>query len=110
MSSNHHKTFLDRYLNGEVLADDIDDFIDRWHAGPSDQELHDFLGLSREEYSLWLRNPEALPHIARSRREGVPLDVIVERALGEQPMAARSSDAAKIKRLKHWLEMNGKLG
>ena len=109
MSKSHHQTFLALYLNGEVLADDIDDFIDSWHEGSSAQEIYQFLGMSLEEYSLWIRNPEVLPLIARSRLENEPLDVTIERALEEQPMAAGSSDAAKIQRLRRWLESNGKL-
>ena len=41
-------TFLERYLNGEVLADDIDDFIDRWHENPEGREIYEFLGMSNE--------------------------------------------------------------
>jgi hypothetical protein len=36
--------------------------------------------MSREEYSVWLKNPEALPEIARARRTGAPLDMILRGA------------------------------
>jgi len=101
-------TFLERYLNGEILAEDIDDYVDQWHAKPGNLQIYEFLGLSRDEYSLWLRDPDVLPHIARARREGQPLDTIIAMAMKEIPMAARSSDARKIQRLKDWLTQHRK--
>lgn len=111
MSSRHQerRSFLDLYLNGEALAEDIDDYIDEWHAKPGDQEIYDFLGLSRDEYSLWLRDPDVLPHIARARLEHRPLAKIIASLLEETSMAARASDAAKITRLKDWLAKHGKI-
>ena len=38
------------------------------HLAPG-QELHEFLGMSKDEYGLWLRNPDALSEIGRARRE-----------------------------------------
>jgi hypothetical protein len=39
-------------FNGECLPEDIDDFIDEWHDGDFEEELHEFLGMSWKEYSL----------------------------------------------------------
>jgi len=110
MSSKDGKqTFIDLYLNRRVLAEDIDDYIDAWHADPKGQEIYEFLGMSEQEYSLWLRDPDALPHIARARKERKPLAAVISSALNEMPIAARSSDAIKVQRLKHWLEEHGKI-
>ena len=59
--------FFQLYLDGEVLADDIDDFIDQWHERPGRKKIFDFLGLTKEEYELWLRDPNALADIASAR-------------------------------------------
>lgn len=111
MSSGTHEspTFLDLYLNGEVLGDEIDDFIDTWHANPGGKEIYEFLGMSKEEYSLWLRDPDTLPHIARARRAGLPLAVVLRTTLEEFPIAARSASATKIDRLRSWLRHIGKI-
>lgn len=101
-------TFLELYLNGEVLADEIDDFVDEWHANPGVNEIYEFLGMTKEEYSLWLRDPESLPHIARSRHANLPLVKVVNNALDELPLAARSGDSPKLHRLIKWLERQGK--
>lgn len=41
-----------------MTDDEIDDRIDRWHAGEGDgRPLHEFLGWSRERYAAWLTAP-----------------------------------------------------
>jgi len=65
--------FLDLYLEGKVKSEDIDDFIDRWHEAPGGRELHDYLGMTKQEYALWLRRPDALPDIVKDRRESKPV-------------------------------------
>ncbi len=73
MSKQAQVAFLDRYLKGEVLAEDIDDFVDQWHNSPGNQQLYEYLGMTEEEYSLWLGDPDVLSHIARARRAGLSL-------------------------------------
>ena len=62
------ESFMSQYLREEVGAAAIDDFVDAWHEQPGKKEIFDFLGMTREEYALWLRDPEVLPHIAEARR------------------------------------------
>ncbi len=38
--TNRPTTFLDRYLNGEVLAEDIDEYIDFWHEHPAGRQFY----------------------------------------------------------------------
>jgi len=112
MSSERKKgsTFIELYMNGEVLPEEIDDYVDKWHANPGNQQIYEFLGMSKKEYSLWLRDPGMLPHIVRSRRENKPLTEVIASSLNEMPIAARSSDVVEVRRLKQWLEENGKAG
>ena len=111
MSSKQGKRrkFLDLYLNGEVLAEDIDDYIDAWHAKSEGESIYDFLGFSKEEYSLWLRDPNTLPYIAVARHENKPLNDVIASQLNNMAMAARSSDVFKITRLRAWLEQHKKI-
>ena len=95
------------YLKGNAQPEDIDDYIDTWHAKTQTNEIYEFLGMSRQEYSLWVQDPDALPLIALSRREQRPLEDILQSTLLEMPIAARSADVAKVKRLKKWLENKG---
>lgn len=47
-------TFMELYLAGKVSLDDIEDFIDAWHFSDSNKELHEYLGMTMEQYSSWL--------------------------------------------------------
>ena len=59
--------FIDMCLSGDALPDEIDDFVDRWHEGDSDLSIHEFLGMTREEYLSWVKDPNALPRILDAR-------------------------------------------
>jgi hypothetical protein len=71
---------MSRYLSGAATGGEIDDCIDAWHERPGKTELFEFLGMTREEYAAWLRDPDSLPRIARSRRTGLPLRDLSEAA------------------------------
>ena len=46
--------FVDLCLGGDVPEDEIDDFVEKWHEDENTtQELHEYLGMSWEEYSAW---------------------------------------------------------
>jgi hypothetical protein len=91
-----------------VSAEDIEDYVDSWHANPGAKEIYEFLGMSEEEYALWLRDPAVLPHIARARVEGKSLATVIDSALQEMAGASRSSNGMKVQRLKRWLRQQGK--
>jgi hypothetical protein len=102
-------TFLDLYLAGKVQPDEIDDFVDRWHETPAGRELHDYLGMTPDEYSLWLRAPDALPYIAKARREMRPLTEIVAGKCRELRRGARAVAGPNIARLEDWLKAKGEV-
>lgn len=56
-------TFMEMVRRKIVTWNDIDDFIDLWHKTDTGCSLHEYLGMSWEEYSLWLENPELAYHI-----------------------------------------------
>lgn len=54
--------FIDLYNVGILDADDIDDAIDGWHDGPNEgRELHEYLGLTFEQYKKWVEKSELPP-------------------------------------------------
>jgi hypothetical protein len=65
-------SFFDLYCKGDASADDIDDFVAKWHARKDARAralpLHDYLGLTRDEYEAWVRDAGALPRIRRARK------------------------------------------
>lgn len=77
MSNAEGMTFVAKCLAGETRADDIDDFVDRWHEGEGDPatSLAQYLGFTNTEYRLWAERPHLLPFILDARRAGESLDV-----------------------------------
>ena len=100
-------TFFDLYSRGQALPDDIDDYIDRWHERTDPQAgslpLHEYLGLTLDEYELWVRDPDILPQVLIARRESRPLAEVVNDYVDELPVAARADVAATVRALRAWL-------
>lgn len=61
-------TFIEKCLRGDSLPQDINDYVDYWHQGESDQPLYAFLGMTREEYGAWVERPDTLSSILKARR------------------------------------------
>lgn len=64
-------TFLSEYLAGNATLEDIDDYIEIWHTDPVGEgiSIHDFLGMTWNEYVLWITNPKALKDICERYRK-----------------------------------------
>lgn len=60
--------FFDKYLAGDALEYEIDEAISEWHNGASLLKLHEYLGMSWDEYVEWTsKGNECLPLLARAR-------------------------------------------
>jgi hypothetical protein len=42
--------------------------VEEWHKGTSPASLSEYLGMSPEEYHLWIMEADALPRIREERR------------------------------------------
>lgn len=72
--------FIELYLSGEVLPSDIGNFIDGWHDSDEDNgELHEYLGMTLDEYKLWAVKPTTLPFILSSRKNGTTLEEAIQK-------------------------------
>lgn len=108
-SSPTQPTFLDLYSDGYLLADEIDDFIDRWHEEASTVvgrpiPLHEFLGMTRDEYEAWVHDSSVLPHIVRARMSHTSLDAVMHEHVDHMLLAARADNQTAIEALGKWLE------
>lgn len=66
-------TYIQKCIAGEALPDEIDDHVDRWHAGEGQGiSLAEYLGLTDAEYKAWVEDPEALTGILASKEKGSP--------------------------------------
>ncbi len=108
--SDRPSNFVDLCLLGKVLPTEIDDFVERWHEGDDSRSLREYLGFSVEEFSLWINDPDVLPYIIFSRKEGTPFQKAVNDNYYENlRLAARSDAGSKIRVLREWLRHEGYL-
>ena len=107
--SKEHQTFVSLALSGEVIFDEIDDFVEAWHESDSKADLATFLGFTQEEYALWVSVPDSVGLILSARYEERPLNEAVNDNFEELKLAARAGETKKIARLKSWLQELGKI-
>lgn len=106
MSNLNIKKYIELCENGELLLDDIDDYVDKWHESDSDQSLFEYLGMTQQEYILWVHDPDILSFIITSRTQGRSIDDVMN-DFHELPMAARADSPEKAKFLMKWLKKTG---
>jgi hypothetical protein len=105
-------TFVDLVLAGEVLDPEqaIEDWIERWHAAETESLVHEWLGLTREEYALYVERPQFLRAIFAARHLGIPLSKTLEVAADQAAgLAARGVPSSEVPALRKWLEQTGRL-
>lgn len=107
------RTYMDLLLSGEVLQEDIDDFVAQWHEAPQDsavarQSLEDFLGMTWDEYRLWVEHPESLRFIAAARKAKQPVATVLS-TLDRVGVAARTSEQGEAHKLLRWLIEHGRV-
>jgi hypothetical protein len=103
------ETFIDLVLHGDVVMDEIDDFVEAWHRSDSDETLHEFLGMTSEEYDLWVEKPESLPLILAAREDRLPVAEAIERYAEFEPVAARTAHPEAAKVVLAWLRNTGRI-
>lgn len=66
------KPFLELYRDGKVSARQIEDFITAWHNLDETEPcpLAEFLGMTEDEYTVWMASRKALPAIVAARQQG----------------------------------------
>jgi hypothetical protein len=99
-------SFLDLYSDGKVTSEHIDDFIDAWHESDDSEQrpLSKFLGMTEDEYSVWLASRGVLPLLVAARWDGRPVAVVVQQHLADLRHEAAPADETAIYVLSHWLE------
>ena len=55
--------FIEAVIAGQAHVDDIDDYVDEWHNSATTLKLHEWLGMSRDEYGTWVDDPSRLRSI-----------------------------------------------
>lgn len=108
-------SFIGLVLSGRAILQDIDSYVEQWHEAEdgspaADMELHEFLGLSWDEYRLWVEKPESLRFTLMSRQRGIALKDLLESATQQKfMMAARTTNSKNAQDVYEWLETTGRL-
>lgn len=97
-------SFVDLCLTGDLLIEDIDDYVLEWHESRAgaDQELHEFLGMTWDEYLVWSTNPSMLSYILSARKHGVSFQEELNQE--RYALAARASSKEEARRIMEWLQ------
>jgi hypothetical protein len=96
--------FILNCINGDALLSEIDDYVELWHDSDTELSLHEFLGMTKKEYALYVEDEQYLAMIVTARREKSNIELIIE---SQVAMAARSDNQAKSARLQRWLKNEG---
>ena len=52
------KKFKERYLDGEITFEEIDDYVDTWNNSDEPCSLREYLGLNAEEEDVWIEDSD----------------------------------------------------
>lgn len=107
MSEVHDRAtaFFDLYRAHGVAEDAIGDFIEQWHNSGDDEErpVWQFLGMTEDEYSVWVMDARVLPLLRAVRETGENLVAAVTRYLDGLRAANEAANRAAVHALSHWV-------
>jgi hypothetical protein len=98
-------SFFDLYSAGQVPEAAINDFVENWHTS-GDKEvrpLSDFLGMTDDEYAVWVMDGRTLPLLRDARQAREQPAVAVTRYLDRLRAEADPLDRAAVHALSHWV-------
>lgn len=107
MSEVHDRTsaFFDLYRAHGVSEESISDFIDDWHNSSNEENrlLWQFLGMTEDEYSIWVMDGRTLPLLRDARETRETLVTAVARYLDGLRVRNAPAERAAIHALSHWV-------
>jgi hypothetical protein len=107
---SRRRTIVERFLSGdEYDLGKIDDEIDAWHGADTDLELPEWLGLTADEYALYVEHPQAMRIILAARRRSLPVKQLLRSGTATADLAARGASPTEIRKLEEWLKATGRL-
>ena len=104
------RSIVERLLSGEEYdLTRIDDEIDAWHEADTTISLHEWLGLTSDEYQLYVEKPDAIRIILAARHHNRPLKELLAAKDSTSLIAARGASPAEVTELRKWLKTTGRL-
>ena len=59
---------MGQFVN-EVDAKDIHKFIEEWHAANTNESISEYLGMTKEQYGIFIRHPEKAEQLRSPKQE-----------------------------------------
>jgi hypothetical protein len=103
------ENFVSAALSGRASVDDLDDYIDEWHDSDATLSLHEFLGMTWDEYRTCTERPEALRYILAARKHGRPFAEELLATKSKYALAARAESDEQAKGVYDWLVKTGRI-
>lgn len=105
--------YLEDLLSGRALIEDFDDYVSSWHAADAsdpiaNMALHEYLGLSWEDYRLAIEHPSSMRFIVAAKRANQSVQDVLT-AVNASGVAARSEDFSEAQSLLAWLQKTGRV-
>jgi hypothetical protein len=110
---DNETTFVGACLSGLTFEDDVEAWVAAWHEAPEDShlaslELNQHLGMTDEEYALWVEQPTALRFIVAAHRRRRPVAELLT-SLEDYALAARAESPQDARRVLRWLVTTGRV-
>jgi hypothetical protein len=100
--------FIGHCVEGKTFLYEIDDYIATWHEGRTGKPVWKYLGMSQDEYKLWLEQPSSLRVIVAAHDQHVNVEDLLSSPDAEL-VAARADFPDDAQRLLAWLRHSGRL-
>ncbi len=102
--------FINDCINADALLEEIDDYVKEWHDSDTEMTIHEFLGMTQEEYFLWVENDCILKYIIKAHTESKNINDILKEVSEEGfKMVARAENAEEAKAIYKWLLETGRI-
>ncbi|UVI31010.1 hypothetical protein [Paenibacillus spongiae] len=100
--------YMEACFAGEALQEEIEDYIEEWHESNSTEEVYEYLGMTEEEYAIWVENDSMLRTIFHARKLGISINEFIGRNNAES-LVARSASPEEAASIKEWLARTGRI-
>lgn len=62
-------TFFEKFMQHKLNRDDLFSYVEKWHKNPGGKSLADFLGMTLEQYHLFLMEPKKVESLRNKKYE-----------------------------------------
>jgi len=69
--------FINDVINADAILDEIDDYIEKWHDSDTDCSVFEYLGMTEEEYFLWVENDFYLKYIISAHEKNINISQLL---------------------------------